>query len=165
MYLCVQYVYVYFCVCFFSVYFYLLYLHLCFSYVYCCCCCCNKEICLSNTCLQHCYNMFAVFLCYRLHETRFKPALSAFEFQLLLYNLTSLKISNAGGLNCKCWFAFLNLSRQTYPMHFHSACSGTYRAFNGWLCVYAVGEINLQNVWHDFSKEHHLQIMPAIRVL
>lgn len=37
----------------------------------------------------------------RLHETegRFKPSLSAFEFQRLLHNLTALKISNAGGHN------------------------------------------------------------------
>lgn len=39
----------------------------------------------------------------RLHERepRFRPALSAFDFQRLLYNLTALKISNAGGHNCK----------------------------------------------------------------
>ncbi|KAM4634707.1 laminin subunit gamma-3 [Polymixia lowei] len=37
----------------------------------------------------------------RLHEVegRFKPSLSAFEFQHLLYNLTVLTISNAGGQN------------------------------------------------------------------
>ncbi|XP_073334366.1 laminin subunit gamma-3 [Pagrus major] len=37
----------------------------------------------------------------RLHESemRFKPALSAFDFQNLLYNLTALRISNAGGHN------------------------------------------------------------------
>uniref|UniRef100_UPI003AAB3729 laminin subunit gamma-3 n=1 Tax=Centroberyx gerrardi TaxID=166262 RepID=UPI003AAB3729 len=37
----------------------------------------------------------------RLHEEekRFKPSLSAFEFQHLLYNLTALRISNAGGHN------------------------------------------------------------------
>lgn len=33
------------------------------------------------------------------NEKRFKPVLSAFDFQLLLYNLTALKISNAGGHN------------------------------------------------------------------
>ncbi|TKS84729.1 Laminin subunit gamma-3 [Collichthys lucidus] len=37
----------------------------------------------------------------RLHENemRFKPALSAFDFQRLLYNLTAVSISNAGGHN------------------------------------------------------------------
>lgn len=37
----------------------------------------------------------------RLHEEekRFKPTLSAFQFQHLLYNLTALRISNAGGEN------------------------------------------------------------------
>ncbi|KAK2819369.1 hypothetical protein Q5P01_024930 [Channa striata] len=33
------------------------------------------------------------------HETRFIPRLSAFEFHYLLYNLTSFRISNAGGQN------------------------------------------------------------------
>ncbi|KAK2888099.1 hypothetical protein Q8A73_019547 [Channa argus] len=33
------------------------------------------------------------------HEMRFRPRLSAFEFQYLLYNLTSIRISNAGGQN------------------------------------------------------------------
>lgn len=43
-------------------------------------------------------------LFHRLHENemRFKPQLSAFEFQRLLYNLTAVRISNAGGQNCKC---------------------------------------------------------------
>lgn len=40
----------------------------------------------------------------RLHEQeeRFKPTLSAFDFQHFLYNLTNLQISNAGGRNCEC---------------------------------------------------------------
>lgn len=47
--------------------------------------------------------MFSVFSFHRLHENelRFKPSVSAFEFQHLLYNLTALRISNAGGHNCK----------------------------------------------------------------
>lgn len=75
--------------------------------------------------------MFAVFLFDRLdeNEKRFKPALSAFDFQLLLYNLTALKISNAGGHNCKCWFVFMNLSQQAYPIHFYMTYTG---ALNGW---------------------------------
>lgn len=46
---------------------------------------------------------FWPFTLHRLHERepRFRPALSAFDFQRLLYNLTALKISNAGGHNCK----------------------------------------------------------------
>lgn len=53
-----------------------------------------------NTLLTVC---FLVFSFRRLHERepRFKPPLSAFDFQRLLYNLTGLKISNAGGHNCK----------------------------------------------------------------
>ncbi|XP_053267613.1 laminin subunit gamma-3 [Pleuronectes platessa] len=35
----------------------------------------------------------------RLHESRFKPALSPFQFQQLLHNLTAISISNAGGNN------------------------------------------------------------------
>lgn len=44
------------------------------------------------------------FLFSRLHEQdeRFKPSLSAFDFQHFLYNLTDLQISNAGGRNCEC---------------------------------------------------------------
>lgn len=43
------------------------------------------------------------FLSFRLHEQEgFEPALSAFEFQTFLYNLTDLRISNAGGRNCEC---------------------------------------------------------------
>uniref|UniRef100_A0A672HJQ3 Laminin, gamma 3 n=1 Tax=Salarias fasciatus TaxID=181472 RepID=A0A672HJQ3_SALFA len=44
---------------------------------------------------------YSVLSFHRLHEIegRFKPSLSAFEFQHLLYNLTALKISNAGGHN------------------------------------------------------------------
>ena len=40
----------------------------------------------------------------RLHkeETRLKPSLSAFQFHHLLFNLTAIQISNAGGHNCKC---------------------------------------------------------------
>lgn len=53
--------------------------------------------------------MFRVFSFHRLHEyeTSFKPRLSAFELQHLLYNLTALKISNAGGHNCKCALLFV----------------------------------------------------------
>ncbi|MEQ2290745.1 hypothetical protein AMECASPLE_006238, partial [Ameca splendens] len=49
---------------------------------------------------------------YRLHEyeTRFKPHLSAFEFQRLLYNLTVLKISNAGGHNYTSQLAGVTLT-------------------------------------------------------
>lgn len=40
----------------------------------------------------------------RLHkeETRLRPSLSAFQFHHLLFNLTAIQISNAGGHNCKC---------------------------------------------------------------
>lgn len=42
------------------------------------------------------------FLSFRLHQQEgFDPALSAFEFQTFLYNLTDLRISNAGGRNCE----------------------------------------------------------------
>lgn len=48
----------------------------------------------------------------RLHESEigFKPALSAFEFQQLLYNLTSLRISNAGGQNYTSQLAEVSLT-------------------------------------------------------
>ncbi|XP_013862069.1 laminin subunit gamma-3 [Austrofundulus limnaeus] len=48
----------------------------------------------------------------RLHEyeKRFKPHLSAFEFQLLLSNLTALKISNAGGHNYTSQLAVVTLT-------------------------------------------------------
>lgn len=39
---------------------------------------------------------------------RFKPQLSAFEFQYLLHNLTTFRISNAGGHNCKCVFVCIS---------------------------------------------------------
>ncbi|KAF3849317.1 hypothetical protein F7725_015814, partial [Dissostichus mawsoni] len=47
----------------------------------------------------------------QLHESEigFKPALSAFEFQQLLYNLTSLRISNAGGQNYTSQLAEVSL--------------------------------------------------------
>lgn len=47
---------------------------------------------------------FSGFLFFRLHEQEegFKPALPAFDFQTFLYNLTDLRISNAGGRNCEC---------------------------------------------------------------
>ncbi|MEQ2170884.1 hypothetical protein GOODEAATRI_004921, partial [Goodea atripinnis] len=44
------------------------------------------------------------------YETRFKPHLSAFEFQRLLYNLTALKISNAGGHNYTSQLAGVTLT-------------------------------------------------------
>ncbi|XP_034565301.1 laminin subunit gamma-3 isoform X1 [Notolabrus celidotus] len=48
----------------------------------------------------------------RLHENerRFKPSLSAFEFQHLLYNLTALSISNAGGHNYTSQLAKITLT-------------------------------------------------------
>ncbi|XP_047426599.1 laminin subunit gamma-3 [Mugil cephalus] len=48
----------------------------------------------------------------RLHENekRFQPTLSAFEFQRLLYNLTALKISNAGGHNYTSQLARVTLT-------------------------------------------------------
>lgn len=47
---------------------------------------------------------FSGFLFFRLHEQEggFEPPLSAFDFQTFLYNLTDLRISNAGGRNCEC---------------------------------------------------------------
>ncbi|KAM6902929.1 laminin subunit gamma-3 [Xenentodon cancila] len=47
------------------------------------------------------------------HERRFKPFLSAFEFQHLLYNLTALKISNAGGHNYTSQLAGVTLTSAT----------------------------------------------------
>uniref|UniRef100_A0A3Q3MJJ9 Laminin, gamma 3 n=1 Tax=Mastacembelus armatus TaxID=205130 RepID=A0A3Q3MJJ9_9TELE len=44
------------------------------------------------------------------HEMSFKPQLSAFEFQHLLYNLTALKISNAGGHNYTSQLAEVTLT-------------------------------------------------------
>ncbi|XP_075954415.1 laminin subunit gamma-3 [Anarhichas minor] len=48
----------------------------------------------------------------RLHENemRFKPPLSAFEFQQLLYNLTAFRISNAGGQNYTSQLAGVTLT-------------------------------------------------------
>lgn len=48
----------------------------------------------------------------RLHENelRFRPQLSAFEFQRLLYNLTSFRISNAGGHNYTSQLAGVTLT-------------------------------------------------------
>ncbi|CAJ1070265.1 laminin subunit gamma-3 isoform X1 [Xyrichtys novacula] len=48
----------------------------------------------------------------RLHENErsFKPSLSAFEFQHLLYNLTALSISNAGGHNYTSQLAEVTLT-------------------------------------------------------
>ncbi|XP_042251436.1 laminin subunit gamma-3 [Thunnus maccoyii] len=48
----------------------------------------------------------------RLHENEmsFKPQLSAFEFQRLLYNLTAIKISNAGGQNYTSQLAGVTLT-------------------------------------------------------
>ncbi|KAM7392591.1 hypothetical protein PAMA_007618 [Pampus argenteus] len=48
----------------------------------------------------------------RLHENemRFEPQLSAFEFQHLLYNLTALRISNAGGNNYTSQLAGVTLT-------------------------------------------------------
>ncbi|XP_059214275.1 laminin subunit gamma-3 [Centropristis striata] len=48
----------------------------------------------------------------RLHENepRFKPSLSAFEFQQLLYNLTAFRISNAGGQNYTSQLARVTLT-------------------------------------------------------
>ncbi|XP_023279771.1 laminin subunit gamma-3 [Seriola lalandi dorsalis] len=48
----------------------------------------------------------------RLHENemRFKPQLSAFEFQRLLYNLTAVRISNAGGHNYTSQLADVTLT-------------------------------------------------------
>ncbi|XP_060916773.1 laminin subunit gamma-3 [Labrus mixtus] len=48
----------------------------------------------------------------RLHENerRFKPSLSAFEFQHLLYNVTALSISNAGGHNYTSQLAKITLT-------------------------------------------------------
>uniref|UniRef100_A0A8C4NVY6 Laminin, gamma 3 n=1 Tax=Dicentrarchus labrax TaxID=13489 RepID=A0A8C4NVY6_DICLA len=48
----------------------------------------------------------------RLHENemRYKPALSAFDFQHLLYNLTDLRISNAGGHNYTSQLAGVTLT-------------------------------------------------------
>ncbi|TKS84714.1 Laminin subunit gamma-3 [Collichthys lucidus] len=48
----------------------------------------------------------------RLHENemRFKPALSAFDFQRLLYNLTAVSISNAGGHNYTSQLARVTLT-------------------------------------------------------
>uniref|UniRef100_A0A672HK63 Laminin, gamma 3 n=1 Tax=Salarias fasciatus TaxID=181472 RepID=A0A672HK63_SALFA len=53
----------------------------------------------------------------RLHEIegRFKPSLSAFEFQHLLYNLTALKISNAGGHNYTSQLAGVTLTSAFIP--------------------------------------------------
>ncbi|XP_076613354.1 laminin subunit gamma-3 [Chaetodon auriga] len=44
------------------------------------------------------------------NERRFKPALSAFDFQRLLYNLTALRISNAGGHNYTSQLAGVTLT-------------------------------------------------------
>lgn len=44
------------------------------------------------------------------HERRFKPSLSSFEFQVLLNNLTALKISNAGGHNYTSQLAGVTLT-------------------------------------------------------
>ncbi|XP_040915110.1 laminin subunit gamma-3 isoform X1 [Toxotes jaculatrix] len=48
----------------------------------------------------------------RLHENevRFKPALSAFDFQRLLYNVTAIRISNAGGHNYTSQLAGVTLT-------------------------------------------------------
>ncbi|XP_068430777.1 laminin subunit gamma-3 [Clinocottus analis] len=48
----------------------------------------------------------------RLHENemRFKPQLSAFEFQQLLHNLTALRVSNAGGQNYTSQLAGVTLT-------------------------------------------------------
>uniref|UniRef100_A0A8D3AEZ2 Laminin, gamma 3 n=1 Tax=Scophthalmus maximus TaxID=52904 RepID=A0A8D3AEZ2_SCOMX len=48
----------------------------------------------------------------RLHEneSRFKPPLSAFEFQHLLYNLTAIRIGNAGGQNYTSQLAGVSLT-------------------------------------------------------
>uniref|UniRef100_A0A3P9KKW5 Laminin subunit gamma 3 n=1 Tax=Oryzias latipes TaxID=8090 RepID=A0A3P9KKW5_ORYLA len=64
---------------------------------------------LSNSPMQH----FIV----RLHEyeTSFKPRLSAFELQHLLYNLTALKISNAGGHNYTSQLARVTLASASIP--------------------------------------------------
>nr|XP_057920257.1 laminin subunit gamma-3 isoform X2 [Doryrhamphus excisus] len=43
-------------------------------------------------------------------ETSFKPTLSAFDFQRLLYNLTALHVSNAGGINYTSQLAGVRLS-------------------------------------------------------
>ncbi|XP_053709504.1 laminin subunit gamma-3 isoform X1 [Synchiropus splendidus] len=46
----------------------------------------------------------------RLHERGFQPLLSAFDFQRLLYNLTDMKISNAGGQNYTSQLAGVTLT-------------------------------------------------------
>ncbi|XP_070408564.1 laminin subunit gamma-3 isoform X2 [Nothobranchius furzeri] len=55
----------------------------------------------------------------RLHEyeKRFEPHLSAFEFQHLLYNLTALKISNAGGHNYTSQLAGVTLTSASIASH------------------------------------------------
>ncbi|XP_069024859.1 laminin subunit gamma-3 [Embiotoca jacksoni] len=49
------------------------------------------------------------------NERRFKPALSAFHFQRLLYKLTALKISNAGGHNYTSQLAGVSLTSAFIP--------------------------------------------------
>ncbi|XP_035996258.1 laminin subunit gamma-3 [Fundulus heteroclitus] len=78
----------------------------------------------------------------RLHEyeTRFEPRLSAFEFQRLLYNLTALKISNAGGHNYTSQLAGVTLtsasissSPASAPAPWVETCSCP-RGFEGEFC-------------------------------
>ncbi|KAM4720367.1 laminin subunit gamma-3 [Anableps anableps] len=78
----------------------------------------------------------------RLHEyeARFKPHLSAFEFQHLLYNLTALKISNAGGHNYTSQLAGVTLTSASIfsgpasaPAPWVETCSCP-RGFGGEFC-------------------------------
>ncbi|XP_032425902.1 laminin subunit gamma-3 [Xiphophorus hellerii] len=78
----------------------------------------------------------------RLHEyeARFRPHLSAFEFQRLLHNLTALKISNAGGHNYTSQLAGVTLtsassfsSPASAPAPWVEACSCP-RGFAGEFC-------------------------------
>uniref|UniRef100_A0A7N8X4A8 Laminin, gamma 3 n=1 Tax=Mastacembelus armatus TaxID=205130 RepID=A0A7N8X4A8_9TELE len=72
---------------------------------------------LKSACLRVCvypitkplHKCFISFTCY-VFVMSFKPQLSAFEFQHLLYNLTALKISNAGGHNYTSQLAEVTLT-------------------------------------------------------
>ncbi|KAK7896102.1 hypothetical protein WMY93_021427 [Mugilogobius chulae] len=64
------------------------------------------------------------------HETRFRPSLSSFNFQLLLNNLTAFKISNAGGQNYTAQLAeviltsaFISTGAESPPAPWVEFCS------------------------------------------
>ncbi|XP_028274254.1 laminin subunit gamma-3 [Parambassis ranga] len=74
------------------------------------------------------------------NEKKFEPQLSAFEFQRLLYNLTALKISNAGGINytsqlmgVRLTSAFISSSPAHPPAPWVESCSCPV-GFTGQFC-------------------------------